>query len=115
MIYIVFYTIFIYNILYLTRFSETHGYAAWNSGVNCGGGTTTTNKQANPENNERISGCSLAEHIIKATAWKDRGKPPEMSVQSVFQPKNQVGHLTNRVRRAKILREIFGKDLVVVL
>jgi len=92
--------------VYLTRFSETQGYAVWNDGVN-------SEKQT--ENNEQRSGCSPVEHIIKATAWKDRGKPLEMSGQSVSQPKNQAGHLINRARRAKMLREIFGKDLVVVL
>jgi len=72
--------------VYLTSFSETHGYAARNSGVN---------SEKRTENNEQRSGCSLVEHIIKATAWKDRGKPLEMSGQSVSQPKNQPGHLIN--------------------
>jgi len=60
------------------------------------------------ENNQQSSGCSLVEHILKATVWKDRGKPLDMSVQLVSQLKNQAGHLINRVRRARMLREIFG-------
>ena len=66
-------------------------------------------------NNEQRSGCSLVEHITKATAWKDRGKTLEMSVQSSVQLKNEARHLISTVTRAKMLRKIFGKDLVVVL
>jgi hypothetical protein len=62
--------------IYLTRFSETQGHAAWNGGV-------ISKNQS--ENNAGKSGCSLVEPIINATAWKDRGRPMEMSVQSVSQ------------------------------
>ena len=94
--------------VHLTRFSETQGYVAWNGGV-------ISKKKKKTENNARRSGCSLVEHIIKATAWQDRGKELEMSVQSVSQLKDQAGHLINRVRRAKILRENLWDDIVVVL